>query len=127
MWAVLSLFILYLAALAAGVYEDGMNLFQFMAVFPDAMNAPFSLHWTPYTVKFMLGALLLYVGGIVLYYSSNENKRPGEEHGSARWGNVRELNKKYSDKDPDKNVILTKHLCMSLNGRQHMRLSLIHI
>ena len=121
MWAVLSLFILYLAALAAGVYEDGMNLFQFMAVFPDAMNAPFSLHWTPYTVKFMLGALLLYVGGIVLYYSSNENKRPGEEHGSARWGNVWELNKKYSDKDPDKNVILTKHLCMSLNGRQHMR------
>lgn len=121
MWAALALFILYLAVLAAGVYEDGMNLFQFMAVFPNAMNAPFSLHWTPHTVKFMLGALLLYVGGIVLYYSSNENKRPGEEHGSAHWGNVRELNKKYSDKDADKNVILTKHLCMSLNGRQHMR------
>lgn len=121
MWAALALFILYLAVLAAGVYEDGMNLFQFMAVFPNAMNAPFSLYWTPHTVKFMLGALLLYVGGIVLYYSSNENKRPGEEHGSAHWGNVRELNKKYSDKDADKNVILTKHLCMSLNGRQHMR------
>ena len=98
-----------------------MNLFQFVAVFPDAMNAPFSLRWTPHTVKFMLAALLLYVSGIVLYYSSNENKRPGEEHGSARWGNVRELNRKYSDKAPDKNVILTKHLCMSLNGRQHMR------
>ena len=121
MWAVLALFILYLAVLAAGVYEDGMNLFQFMAVFPDAMDTPFSLHWTPHTVKFMLVALILYVGGIVFYYSSNENKRPGEEHGSARWGNVRELNKKYSDKAPDKNVILTKHLCMSLNGRQHMR------
>lgn len=121
MWAALALFILYLAVLAAGVYEDGMNLFQFMAVFPNAMNAPLSLHWMPHTVKFMLGALLLYVGGIVLYYSSNENKRPGEEHGSAHWGNVRELNKKYSDKDADKNVILTKHLCMSLNGRQHMR------
>ena len=49
------------------------------------------------------------------------NRRPGEEHGSARWGSVRELNKKYSDKDPARNVILTKHLCMSLNGRQHMR------
>lgn len=121
MWAALALVILYLAVLAAGVYEDGMNLFQFMAVFPNAMNSPFSLHWTPHTVKFMLGALLLYVGGIVLYYSSNENKRPGEEHGSAHWGNVRELNKMYSDKDADKNVILTKHLCMSLNGRQHMR------
>ena len=98
-----------------------MNLFQFMAVLPDAMNKPFALRWTPHTVKFMLGSLILYAGGIALYYSSRMNRRPGEEHGSARWGSVRELNKKYSDKDPARNVILTKHLCMSLNGRQHMR------
>ena len=121
MWAAFSVAVLYLAVLAAGVYEDGMNLFQFMAVFPDAMNKPFALRWTPYTVKFMLGGLILYAGGISLYYSSRMNRRPGEEHGSARWGSVRELNKKYSDKDPARNVILTKHLCMSLNGRQHMR------
>lgn len=112
---------LYLAVLAAGIYEDGMNLFQFMAFFPEAMNKPFALRWTPHTVKFMLGSLALYAGGIALYYSSRMNRRPGEEHGSARWGSVRELNKKYSDKDPARNVILTKHLCMSLNGRQHMR------
>ena len=121
MWAAFSLVVLYLALLAAGVYEDGMNLFQFMAVFPDAMNKPFTLRWTPYTAKFILGALLLYGGVIALYYSSRMNRRPGEEHGSAKWGSVQELNKKYSDKDPARNVILTKHLCMSLNGRQHMR------
>ena len=121
MWAAFSLAVLYLAVLAAGVYEGGMNLFQFMAIIPDAMNKPFALHWTPHTVKFMLGSLILYAGGIALYYSSRMNRRPGEEHGSAKWGSVRELNKKYSDKDPARNVILTKHLCMSLNGRQHMR------
>lgn len=121
MWAAFSLAVLYLAVLAAGVYEDGMNLFQFMAVFPDAMNRPFALRWRPHTVKFMLGALVIYAGAISVYYSSRMNRRPGEEHGSARWGSVRELNKKYSDKDPARNVILTKHLCMSLNGRQHMR------
>ncbi len=121
LWAAFFLAVLYLAVLAAGVYEDGMNLFQFMAVFPDAMNKPFALRWTPHTVKFMLGSMILYAGGISLYYSSRMNRRPGEEHGSARWGSVRELNKKYSDKDPARNVILTKHLCMSLNGRQHMR------
>jgi len=121
MWAAFSLAVLYLAVLAAGVYEDGMNLFQFMAVFPDAMNKPFTLRWTPYTAKFILGALLLCGGVIALYYSSRMNRRPGEEHGSAKWGSVQELNKKYSDKDPARNVILTKHLCMSLNGRQHMR------
>ena len=121
MWAVFSVVVLYLAVLAAGVYEDGMNLFQFMAVFPDAMNKPFALHWTPHTVKFMLGALVIYAGAVSVYYSSRMNRRPGEEHGSARWGSVQYLNKKYSDKDPAKNVILTKHLCMSLNGRKHMR------
>lgn len=121
MWAAFSLAVLYLAVLAAGVYEDGMNLFQFMAVFPDAMNKPFTLRWTPYTAKFILGALLLCGGVIALYYSSRMKRRPGEEHGSAKWGSVQELNKKYSDKDPARNVILTKHLCMSLNGRQHMR------
>ena len=121
MWAAFSLAVLYLAVLAAGVYEDGMNLFQFMAVFPDAMNKPFTLRWTPYTAKFILGALLLCGGVIALYYFSRMNRRPGEEHGSAKWGSVQELNKKYSDKDPARNVILTKHLCMSLNGRQHMR------
>ena len=121
MWAAFSAFVLYLAVLAAGVYEDGMNLFQFMAVFSNAMNHPFSIRWTPYTVKFMLGALTIYCGAVAIFFSNTLNKRPGEEHGSAKWGNVRELNKKYQDKDPAKNVILTKHLCMSLNGRKHMR------
>ena len=67
MWAAFSLAVLYLAVLAAGVYEGGMNLFQFMAVFPDAMNKPLTLRWTPHTAKFILGALLLYGGGIALY------------------------------------------------------------
>jgi len=121
LWAAFSVFVLYLAVLAAGVYEDGMNLFKFMAVFPNAMNHPFAIRWTRHTVKFMLGALTIYGGAVAMYYSSHMNKRPGEEHGSAKWGNVRELDKKYRDKDPCRNVILTKHLCMSLNGRQHMR------
>ena len=121
LWAAFSVFVLYLAVLAAGVYEDGMNLFQFMAVFPDAMNHPFAIRLTRHTVKFMLGSLVIYAGVIAMIYSSHANKRPGEEHGSAKWGNVRELDKKYRDKDPSRNVILTKHLCMSLNGRQHMR------
>ena len=63
----LSLAVLYLAVLGAGVYEDGMNLFQFMAVFPEAMNKPLALRWTPHTLKFMLCSLFLYAGGIALY------------------------------------------------------------
>ncbi|MEY8389725.1 type IV secretory system conjugative DNA transfer family protein, partial [Oscillospiraceae bacterium 38-13] len=50
-----------------------------------------------------------------------QNRRPGEEHGSARWGNPRQLDRKYRDKDPKRNAILTQNLRMSLNSRQHFR------
>lgn len=98
-----------------------MNLIDFMGRFAEAMAHPLSVHWTAYTPKFMLGALLLYLFGICLYASTRQNKRPGEEHGSARWGSVRALDRKYRDKRPENNVILTKHLRMGLDGRKHRR------
>ena len=60
-------------------------------------------------------------GAILFYYTGQKNTRPGEEHGSASWGSVRELDKKYRDKDAGKNVILTQHLQMSMNGKLHRR------
>ena len=62
-----------------------MNLFQWMGRFSQVLERPFSIGWTPYTLKCMLGSLLLYGCGIALYYSSRENRRPGEEYGSAKW------------------------------------------
>lgn len=119
LWALFSLPVQYFAVMAASVYEEGMTLFQLMPLLTDAKLS--SVQWTAYTPRFILLFMGLYAGGIVLYYSAQQNRRPGEEHGSAKWGSVRELNKKYSDKDPKRNAILTKHLRMSLNGRQHLR------
>ena len=118
-WALFSLLVIYFALIAASVYEEGMTLFQLI---PLAINAKSGdIYWTAYTPKFILIFLAVYIGGIALYYSTRQNRRPGEEHGSAQWGNVRALNKKYSDRDPNNNAILTRHLSMSLNGRKHMR------
>lgn len=119
LWALFSLPVQYFAVMAASVYEEGMTLFQLVPLLTGSRLE--DIHWTAYTVKFMLGALMLYAVAIVLYYSAQQNRRPGEEHGSAKWGSVRELNRKYSDKDPKRNAILTRHLGMSLNGRQHLR------
>ena len=98
-----------------------MTIFTLMDAFSAATKNPFSLHWTPYTMKFIGIFLLLYGGAILFYYTGQKNTRLGEEHGSASWGSVRELDKKYRDKDAGKNVILTQHLQMSMNGKLHRR------
>ena len=120
-WAAFTLPIVWLAVLMASCYEPGMTIFTLMDAFSAATKNPFSLHWTPYTMKFIDIFLLLYGGAILFYYTGQKNTRPGEEHGSASWGSVRELDKKYRDKDAGKNVILTQHLQMSMNGKLHRR------
>ena len=120
-WAAFVVPIIWLAVLMAGCYEPGMTIFTLMDAFSAATKNPFSLHWTTYTPKFIGIFLLLYGGAILFYYTGQKNMRPGEEHGSASWGSVRDLDKKYRDKDAGKNVILTQHLQMSMNGKLHRR------
>lgn len=120
-WALLAIPVLWLSALLATGYEDGMTLFDLMGRFNLLMEHPFSLHWTPHTLKFLLVGLVLYGCAVALYFSTKENRRPGEEHGSARWGSVRQLCAKYRDKDPFQNTLLTQNLRMGLNGKKHRR------
>ena len=120
-WLLLAVPVLWTGAALASGYREGMTIFDLMGRFSIMLERPFDIRWTPYTLKFMVVALVLYAFAITLYFSSRQNKRPGEEHGSAHWGNVHTLNLKYRDKDPHNNVILTQNLRMSLNGRKHLR------
>ncbi len=121
MWAIFSVVIIWLGALVATGYEDSMTIIEFIPILEELMDNPFALRWTSHTLQFVFGALLIYALAIMSYYSTMQNRRPGEEHGSAKWGNVHQLNSKYRDKDPTKNVILTQNLQMSLNARHHYR------
>ena len=120
-WAAFLPIVLWLGALASTAYQEGMNLFSWMESFSHAMEHPLTLRWDTHTPAFLLGAMALYAGGIFLYYSTRQNRRPGEEQGSARWGSVRALDKKYRDRNPEKNAILSQHLRMSLDGKKHRR------
>lgn len=53
-WVLLVIPVLWLAALLASGYKDGMTLFDLMAVFPTLMEKPFAIRWTPHTLKFLL-------------------------------------------------------------------------
>lgn len=119
-WAILCLPVVYFAMVAASVYIPGENIFALLERISTMVRRPNLLRWTAYTLRFLLAFLLLYGGGVLLYYADHENRRPGEEYGSAKWGNAHELNKRYADRD-GKNVILTKRVSIGLDGYKHRR------
>lgn len=122
MWAAFAIPVLWLAALLATGYEDGMTVFDLMGRFSALLERPFAIRWTEHTVKFMLIALCAYGMGIGLYYSSRENRRPGEEYGSAKWGDANALCQKYKDpSNPNGNVILTERVKIGMDGHKHRR------
>ena len=122
MWAALAVVVLWLSALLAYGYEDGMTVFDLMGRFSILLERPFSIRWTPHTLKFMLTGLVVYAMGVGLYYTSRENRRPGEEYGSAKWGDLQALCRKYMDRENTKmNVILTMHVMIGMNGHKHRR------
>lgn len=48
-------------------------------------------------------------------------QRQGEEHGSARWGTVREGRRFMNLKDADQNIILTERFGMAMSRPDHDR------
>lgn len=119
-WAILFLPVVYFAMVTASVYIPGENIFALLERISTMVRRPDLLRWTAYTPRFLLVFLLFYGGGVLLYYADHENRRPGEEYGSAKWGNARELNKRYADQN-GKNVILTKRVSIGLDGYKHRR------
>lgn len=119
-WAILCLPVVYFAMVTASVYIPGENIFALLERISTMLGRPDLLRWTAYTPRCILGALVCYGLAVTLYYSDHENRRPGEEYGSAKWGNARELNKRYADQN-GKNVILTKRASIGLDGYKHQR------
>ena len=109
------------AILIADAIQPGRNLFALMEVLTEKMNHPFQLHYTEYTIKSVLVCTLLYAAGIGIFYSSQKNYRRGEEHGSARWGDARQICKKYSKKPYSQNILLTQNFRISLDTHKHRR------
>ena len=118
---ILTVFVIWLALMVAGCYEENIKLFELLDRLTAAMNNPTHITFNEYSLKAVLIFLFLYAMGIGVYFSSRENRRPGEEHGSARWGNVKSVVKQYMDKDSYKNIILSQNMRLGLNAKKHRR------
>ena len=75
-----------------------------------------------YSLKTVLFFLFFYAMGVGVYFSSRENRRPGEEHGSAKWGVVSQIVKRYADfKERFNNILFSQTMRIGLNAKKHRR------
>ena len=112
---------LVIAPAVSGVGSLAGKLPDIMESLSAALNNPFRIVICEDSPKTVLVFLIVYALGIGIYLSTRRNKRPREEHGSARWGNAKAVNRKYADKQFTENKILTKNVSMGLDSHKHQR------
>ena len=108
------------ASLACAI-QPGENIFEILDRLSQILRQPFSLHYTVYTGKCILILSFAYITGICIYYSQQKNYRRGVEHGSARWGDVHQICKRYADKEYTHNLLLTQNFRTSQEVYKHQR------
>lgn len=111
--------VIWLALLIAPFMEDGLP--GLIRNFGAAMSRPFYITLCGNSLKTILVLLLCYGLAIGIYLSTQRNYRRREEHGSAQWGSPVQVNRKYADKVPTQNRILTQNVSVGLDGRKHRR------
>ena len=94
------------------------------AILPELMSVfenPFHIELCEDSVKAVLVLLLCYGMGIGIYFSTRRNYRRREEHGSAKWGEARTVNKKYAQHPKSANKLMTQNVSIGLNAKKHRR------
>ena len=111
--------VLWAALMVAPFLSEGLA--GIIEGFTTGMTDPMKITWCDDSLKACLVLLVCYGMGIGIYLSTRHNYRKGEEHGSAKWGDPKQLTGKYADKDKSQNLILTNNVRIGLDGRKHRR------
>ena len=113
--------VVWLAILFAQAIHPDMKLSEMIGAMKVTLSTPFAIVWTQRTMKCILLFLLSYGAAIGVYASNRRNYRRHEEYGSAVWGDVNQIVKRYQSPKYDKNLLLTKRFRMGLDGYMHKR------
>lgn len=111
--------VVWLGLLIAPAAHGGLP--EIVTRFPAVMNDPFHIELCGDSLKTVLILLCAYGLAVGVILSSRRNYRRGEEHGSAKWGSARTVNRKYRAAVPEDNKIFTQNVRMGLDGRKHRR------
>ena len=111
--------VIWLGLLIAPSVKGGLP--EILPSLLTVFNNPFHISLCEDSLKTVLVLLLLYGMGIGVYLSTRRNYRRREEHGSAKWGNARAIDKKYRQNPPSENKLMTQNVRIGLNAKKHRR------
>ena len=111
--------IVWISLLIAPFVKEGLpSLFSRLG---EIFNNPFHIVLCKDSLKTVLIFLLIYGMGIGICFSSKKNYRRKEEHGSAKWGNAKTIDKKYKQKPSSDNKLMTQNVSIGLDAKKHRR------
>lgn len=95
LWAALAIPVIWFGLLCGGAAAPGRTAAEWFDALTLSMEDPLRITITEYSVKAVLIILLVYLLCVVMFIDGQGKRRPGEEHGSARWGKARSVCAKY--------------------------------
>ena len=118
MWLLPLPIVWWVALITAGVWQPGMDLMRLTAKLSTALEQPRDIRWTEYSGRCLLLFSLVYAVAVGMVRFGVTATRRGEEHGSAHWGDVFGIARRYRDKRGG-NLILTQHFAVGWDGYRH--------
>ena len=111
--------VVWLSLLIAPFVKGGLT--EIVAGLMKSFEHPFQIQFCEDSLKTVLFLLAAYAVGIGIYFSTRRNYRRREEHGSAKWGNAKAVDRKYRQSPPSDNKLMTQNVRIGINAQKHRR------
>ncbi len=110
---------MWLALIIAPFLKGGLS--EIVSGLMVAFSNPFNIQLCEDSFKTVLIFLAAYGMAIGIYFSTRKNYRRREEHGSAKWGNAKVIDRKYRQSLPSDNKLMTQNVRIGINAQKHRR------
>lgn len=111
--------VFWLGLLIAPISDGGIQ--SIIKGFSDVISNPFKITLCSNTATCILICFCIYIMAVAIYFSTKRNYRRQEEHGSAKWGDIKKINKKYCQLPVTNNKILSQNFSIGYNAKKHRR------
>ena len=109
------LFTIYVSYVLNGVWNTNGDIVLILNKFNAAIKNPFGHYYNANTLRAVIYGSLIYGMAVLMYVTSRRNLMHGKEYGTARFADIRMVNKALADRDECKNRILSNNVRMSID------------